>query len=149
MPFFKSTHNILLQVDQDEVFDINWMDSDKLVLPPKKDWDYGRELQIEDINIWEVLYESSGGVGVYAAWDPYAEFYLITYGLNPSNPLRFINDVGYSSKLMDTYYGQGAQEQVQQRMKELRIPFNLSKIWVEPEDMWLYTKKESLKIISY
>jgi hypothetical protein len=149
MPFFKSTHNILLQVDQDEVFDINWMDSDKLILPPKKDWDYGRELQIEDVSIWEVLYESSGGVGVYASWDPYAEFYLITYGFNPLNPLRFINNIGYSSKLIDTYYGQGAQEQVKNKMKELNIPFRLNEVWVEPENMWLYTKKEDLKIISY
>ena len=149
MPFFKSTHNILLQVDQDEVFDINWMDSDKLILPPKKDWDYGRELQIEDVSIWEVLYESSGGIGVYASWDPYAEFYLITYGFNSSNPLRVINNIGYSSKLIDTYYGQGAQEQVQNKMKELGIPFRLNELWVEPEDMWLYTKKEDLKIISY
>jgi hypothetical protein len=38
MPIFKFAHNTLTTPWEDEVFDSNWMDSDKLVLPPKKDW---------------------------------------------------------------------------------------------------------------
>ena len=49
MPFFKSTYNILKRPDEDEVFDPNWMDSDTLKLPKHKEWDYGRQMYIEDV----------------------------------------------------------------------------------------------------
>jgi hypothetical protein len=124
MPIFKSTQNIF--TDNGEVFDPNWMDSDKLILPPKEPWDYKREMNIEDVDVWELVYEQGGGVGVYAAWHPYAEFYLIRTGWwnAPDN--------------IETYYGAGAQKLVQKRMKELGMRFNLHQHWVEPEDMWLY-----------
>lgn len=121
---FKSTHNIFK--DFGEVFESKWMDSNKIETPPNPEWDYSRELTIEDVDIWEVIYEQGGGVGVYAAWCPYAEFYLIRTGW-----WNVPNDI-------ETYYGSGAQQMVQKRMKELNIPFFTNKIWVEPEDMWLY-----------
>lgn len=136
MPIFKSTHNILSKPWEDEVFDQNWMDSNKLVLPPKKDWDYARPLQIEDVNIWEIIFERGGGWGLYASWDPYAEFYLLTTG---STNLSTNNKV---HKSMETYYGAGVQKHLINRLKELNIPINLNKIWVEPEDMWLYKEPE-------
>ena len=120
MPFFKSTYNILKVVDSDEVFNENWMDSNSIVLPPGKDWDYSRELQIEDIDIWEVIYEAGGGWGVYAAWDPYAEFYLITTGTDAKYNRSTVNKNGainYTDKFFETYYGKGAQKNVQKRMK--------------------------------
>ena len=121
---FKSTQNIFK--DFGEVFDPNWMDSDKVIYPPKYDWDYQRELQIEDVDIWEVIYEQSGGVGVYVAWCPYAEFYLIRTGW-----CNVPNDI-------ETYYGPGSQKAVQRRMNELKIPYNTNQVWVKPEDMYLY-----------
>jgi len=129
MPIFKTTKDIFKTPWEDELFDENWMDSDKLVLPPKLNWDYARELQIEDVDIWEVIYQQGGGVGVYASWSPYAEFYLIT--------LPFFK---YRENGFETYYGPGAQEAVQIRMRELNIPFSLNEVWVENEDMWLYQK---------
>lgn len=127
MPRFKSTQNIF--TDFLEVFDENWMNYSTLQLPPKIDWDYSRPLQIEDIDIWEVIYEQGGGVGVYAAWSPYAEFYMIRMGW-------YLESKGYGS---ETYYGPGAVEKVIARCQELNIPLPINKIWVEPEDMWLYT----------
>ena len=121
---WKSTANIFL--DFGEVFESKWMDSNKIETPPHPEWDYSRELQIDDVDIWEVIYEQGGGVGVYAAWCPYAEFYLVRTGW-----WNVPNDI-------ETYYGPGAQKQVQKRMKELEIPFVLNEHWVEPEDMWLY-----------
>jgi hypothetical protein len=121
---FKSTHNIFK--DFGEVFETKWMDSNKVETPPNPAWDYSRELTLEDVDIWEVIYEQGGGVGVYASWCPYAEFYLVRTGW-----WNVPNDI-------ETYYGAGAQEMVQKRMKELNIPFFTNKIWVEPEDMWLY-----------
>jgi hypothetical protein len=128
MPFFKTTKNILTTPWEDELWDDNWMDSDKVVLPPNSNWDYHRELQIEDVSIWEVLYQQGGGIGIYAAWDPYAEFYLITQ-----------HNFSIRTNAIETYYGPDAQKLVEKRAKELKVPpLTKYKIWVEPEDMWLY-----------
>lgn len=133
MPIFKSTHNILNVTDEDEVFNDNWMDSDKLFLPPTKTWDYSRELKIEDVDIWEVLYEASGGFGIYASWEPYAEFYMFRVGWNLE---RFGHGI-------ETYYGPGSGLLVYKRAKELGIELHPKKIWVEDQDAWLYKQPES------
>jgi hypothetical protein len=130
MPIFRSTKDILITPWEDEVFDPNWMDSDTLKLPPKKDWDYTRELKIENVNIWEVIAERGGGCGVYASWDPYAEFYMITPGW-------LLKSQNYG---VETYYGAGAQEQVKKRMRHYGLHVPEFKVWVEPADMWLYEK---------
>lgn len=131
MPFFKTTKDILITPWEDELWDDNWMDSDKLKLPPTYQWDYSRELQIEDIEIWEVLYQATGGIGVYAAWLPYAEYYMITTGWEMAK-------IGMG---IETYYGKGAQQKVAQKMQEMGIPFATYKVWVNNEDMWLYTNE--------
>jgi hypothetical protein len=131
MPIFKTTKDILKNPWEDELFNPNWMDSDKLQLPPKREWDYKRELYLEDVNIWEVLFHQGGGIGVYAAWDPYAEFYLITL------PYFIIKE-----NSIETYYGVGAQNRVRRRAKEFGINLSSNEIWVEPEDMWLYQDPE-------
>ena len=123
---FKSTQNIFK--DFSEVFDPNWMDSNKIITPPKKDWDYKRPMQIEDVNIWEVIYEQGGGLGIYASWDPYAEFYMIRVGW-------FLEQQGYGAEL---YYGPGSMDKMIIRAKELGITISTHKEWVEPEKMWLY-----------
>lgn len=124
MPIFKTTQNIFYTPWEDELFDENWMDSNTLILPPTKVWDYSRELKIEDIDVWEVLYEGGGGFGVYAAWEPYAEFYIIKNG--------------WQSEI-EVFYGKKASERVYKRCVELEIPVFLKKVWVEPENMWLYS----------
>jgi hypothetical protein len=126
MPRFKSTQNIFK--DFNEVFDPNWMDSSKLILPPKKEWDYSRELKIEDIDIWEVVLEHGGSFGLYAAWEPFAEFYMLRPGWN-------LELQGHG---VETYYGSGAQKKVLKRLKEFGIDLPTFETWVEPEDMWLY-----------
>jgi len=128
MPFFKTTKNIF--VDFGEYFDSNWMNSDTLVLPPKKEWDYKRELTVEDVDFWETIYESSG-YAVYAAYSPYAEFYLIKIppqqNLLPGQWAPF-----------ETYYGPGAMNKVVNRMKQLGVPVIFKKHWVDSKDLWLY-----------
>ena len=136
MPVFKSTYNILKKPDEDEVFDPNWMDSDTLILPPKTNWGYAREMQIEDVNIWECLYEQSGGLGLYASWDPYAEFYMITKQWHSMLPNQ-----------LEFYYGANASMTAYKRAKELGMPVHLNTHWVEPEDMWLYQPKEIVDLV--
>ena len=133
MPTFKTTENIFKI--NGELFDENWMDADKLVLPPTQKWDYKRKLYIEDIDIWEVICEP-WNYGVYAAWLPYAEFYMIT---NQKN----FNDKAWNENYIpqfhiETFYGPGSDKEVQQRMSDLGISFIRRKKWVDVEDMWLY-----------
>ena len=103
MPRFKSTQNILK--DNNEYYDANWFDKPFLELPPNPKWDNKRELQIEDIDIWEVLAEMSGPTGIYAAWMPYAEFYMIVK----------------QGKIDSTYYGEGSDKYAAKRADELGI----------------------------
>jgi hypothetical protein len=137
MPQFKSTHNILKKSDEDEVFDPSWMDSDSLKLPPTKDWDYKRELKVKDVDIWEVIYEGHGACGVYAAWRPYAEFYMIRVGW-------YLESQGHG---VETYYGPGSQNLVTKRMIELGYPVNLEKVWVDSDKVWLYNQPDQDKIV--
>lgn len=137
MPFFKTTHNILTKPWEDELFNPNWMDSDKIQLPPSVEWDYSRELKIEDVDIWEVIYEQGGAVGLYAAWMPYAEFYMLRVGWWEEK-----NGHG-----IETYYGPGAQEKVIKRVKQLNLPIQIHKKWVPDSDMWLYKNQKPKKLI--
>lgn len=136
MPQFKTTYNILTKYDEDELFDPNWMDSDKLILPLNSKWDYKREMLIEDVNIWEVIYQGSNGLGVYAAYDPYAEFYMVTTGL--SKHIRMFGLFQYSGREVETFYGKNSEARVIKKMKELSIPFSLQPRWVDPDDMHLF-----------
>lgn len=129
MPIFKTTKDIILTPWQDELFDENWMNSDKLILPETQKWDYSREMKIEDVDIWEQIYFQSGGTGLFAAWMPYAEFYLV------------INNIYWRQNKengIETYYGRNSGKLAYKRCLELGMPVKINKIWVEPEDMWLY-----------
>lgn len=105
MPRFKTTEMILKGIE--EYFDENWMDTPFLSLPQHEHWDHSRPLQIEDIDLWEVLSEQGGMTGLYAAWLPYAEFYMITVNRN----------------IDSTYYGRGADEYAAKRCDELGIHY--------------------------
>jgi hypothetical protein len=126
MPFFKTTKNIF--VDHGEYFDSNWMNSDELILPPQKKWTYDREMTIDDVDLWELIYE--GKFGVYAAWSPYAEFYL----MRPTWELQ----VGSNHPIVETYYGPNAAKKVYDRCKELGVTLPLVKHWVESDELWLH-----------
>jgi hypothetical protein len=149
MPFFKSTYNILKKPDEDEVHNNNWFDTPFLQLPPSYPWDYKREMQIEDVDIWEVLVES-GPQGIYASWCPYAEFYLVVTGGDYRNQWHgTLNKItyNYNDKFWETYYGAGAQIKVRQKAKELNLPLNNFNIWVEEEKMWLYQEPKEFKTL--
>ena len=139
MPTFKTTENI--KSGFGEFYDENWMDSDTLVLPEKEDWPYDREMRMEDVNVWEVIAEP-WEYGIYAAWDPYAEFYVIRIDrdyINLENYKWQENvEKGVRNFEFETYYGPGAGKEVEKRMDQLGIKYILKSYWVEPEDMWLY-----------
>jgi len=136
MPFFKSTYNILKTPWEDEVFEPKWFESNKLILPPggpddpKHKWDYKRPMVIEDVDIWEQIYYQGGGLGLYAAWCPYAEFYMITHHL-----------VLYKKNAVETYYGPGAEEEAYKRALQLGMPIRKNQVWVEDDELWLHQKQ--------
>jgi hypothetical protein len=131
MPFFKTTKNIF--VDHGEYFDPNWMDSKTLVLPPKKNWDYKKEMKIEDVDIWELLYE--GKVGVYVAWSPYAEFYLI-------RPFYWAED---KQHFVTTFYGPNAAKDTYEYVKKMyNVELPITELWVENDDIRITHKDENL-----
>jgi len=117
MPFFKSNKNIF--TDHGEYFESKWMESDNIFLPPTTDWSYDRELQIDDIDLWEVIHEQN--FGIYAAWNPRAEFYMIM-------PFHWMIDRGYH---IETFYGLDAGLRTQKRAKELGMILPLHNYWVD------------------
>lgn len=144
MPRFKTTHDILKKSDQNEAFESSWFNSDKLVLPIKTKWDYSRDLHVEDVDYWEVLFESGGGIGFYAAWLPYAEFYLITTGYDVLNGPRFTDTnlktchIPYWDKTFETFYGPNAECHAVNRSKDFGILLQTTTIWIDDTDMWLH-----------
>jgi hypothetical protein len=122
MPFFKTTANIFK--DNGEYFDENWLEK-KYHLPEKTNWKYDKQIFIEDVDIWEIIHYNSHGPSVYAAWSPYAEYYIIVHP--------------YFSKLpLEEYYGEGCQVKLQKRMTDLNVPFSTNLIWVENEMLKFY-----------
>lgn len=137
MAVYKTNYNIFKAPWEDELFNENWMDKDLPYAPPTVDWDYKREMRIEDVEIWEQIYYASGGIGLYAAYLPYAEFYMITGQWIVERPSN-----------IECFYGPGAMEAAYKRAKELGMPISLKTQWVDDKDMWLYQKSsDKSKII--
>ncbi len=74
---WKATQHLLGWRQDGEVFDPNWMDYDTVQTPPSVPWSKSRPIRFEDVDVWEVICEESGPIGVYAAWCPYAEYYIV------------------------------------------------------------------------
>lgn len=125
MPSFKTSKNLF--VDFGVLYDANAYDKPFLDLPPSPRWGYDRDMRIEDVDIWEVISEGGGGYGVYAAWCPYAEFYMIRYGHE-----------------IETFYqskpdGEPVLPHVQKRLDELGMWYPGKKII--PNQIALYDEK--------
>lgn len=126
MPFFKTTNNIFK--DYQEYFDENWMDSDKLKIPPAHKWTYDREMTIEDVDLWEVIYE--GNFGIYASYSPQAEFYMIF-------PYYWMLQGGHQ---IETFYGKDAANRTWARAKELGITLPVTEYWLASDEYEKYMK---------
>ena len=88
-----------------------------------------KELKIEDVQIWEQIYFESGGTGLYAAWDPYAEMYLITKNLHAKD---------LENRYTEIFYGKNAGNRAYKKAIDLGMPIVVNKVWVEDEEMWKY-----------
>lgn len=126
MPRFKSTVDIF--VTKDEFFNTFWMDSNKVIVPPTKPWTYDREMQIEDVDLWEVIWEASGGLGVFASYLPFGEFWLVCNGWGTDG----------STPTYQTFYGAGAEKKVRAIMDQRGWTYAIQKYWVDDDKLWLY-----------
>jgi hypothetical protein len=106
---FKSTY---------EIINDPWKEkTDEVVskLPPA--WTKEIPISIEDVTIWEQIYHQPGNIGIYVAWSPYTEFYLIAYDLFTK-----------TSAGIKTFIGPDAVAQVQKIASDLNITLPESRI---------------------
>lgn len=134
MPVFRSNQDIF-KTGTTEVVESSWFNGNKIQLPKTGKWDYKRELQVDDVDVWEAIYEDSWGLGIYASYVPYAEFYMI----------KHVDHAGIN--VLDTFYGAGSQNDIMKFMVENNIPFSTHDVWVDDEDLWLYNPPEDKKTI--
>lgn len=80
MPRWKTTEQIVNLSKDGEFFDENWMNYDRIwqYAPQPIPWKENRPIKFEDVDLWEVITEISGPIGVYAAYHPYDEYYIVT-----------------------------------------------------------------------
>lgn len=81
MPRWKTTEQITKPSKDGEVFDDNWMNYNSIFqyMPEPVQWIEKRAPRLDEIDIWEVITEMSGPIGVYGAWQPHAELYVVTH----------------------------------------------------------------------
>lgn len=116
MPIFKTNSDIFVTFGE-ESFIEDYMNHDKPIYPPTRPWTNERPMQIEDVDLWEVLYEQGGGTGLYISWCPYAEFYMVL-----------------NNHSVDTFYGQREFPRLIKHLNQIGIPYNIKNINVD-EDM--------------
>jgi len=90
------------------------------VTPASTLWNDQKNIEISDIQMWEQIYYKGAHVGIYAAWNPRVEFYLISYNLFLHLPQG-----------IKTFYGPDAKRHVWKFAKDLNVILPVNKIWVE------------------
>ena len=86
-------------------------------IPLYNKWNYADILDISKVKIWEQLYHDPGNIGLFAAWNPYIEYYIIVN-------YPFLN-TNYG---IITYYGEDACRDVVNHMREISVNFEVSRI---------------------
>ena len=109
MPAFKTTRSIFNSPWAEELEDFTTNLKNQPV-PPNSPWNESRQIELKDIKLWEQIYYSSGNIGIYAAWDPYAEFYMIVFNLLINTPAG-----------IEIYYGPTAADDVWLRAKQFGV----------------------------
>lgn len=127
MPRWKTTQNLLGVHHDGEYFDENWMNYDKLsqYAPKIIPWDGSRPIRFEDVDIWEVISEWTGLCGVYAAYMPYAEYYIVMNHW----------------KIVAEFEGYMANERLEQYLIEHNITYPKTNISPTPSNQRVVNKK--------
>ena len=133
MPRWKTTENILHLSKDGEFFDENWMNYTSIdqYMPPNPPWEQKRLIKFEDVDLWEVIWERGGPLGIYAAWCPYAPYFVV---LNKWS-------------VVAEFWGIEGEKLLHKYMIENDIPISLNKIWVEEDNISSYTNNTDNKLI--
>jgi hypothetical protein len=83
-------------------------------LPIKEEWLEKTSPVFEDIKLWEQLHFEPGNLGLYIAYNPYVELYLIVFNL-------------LSTETKEIFY---SAEQTKERLEEFGVTLNLGKLWM-------------------
>jgi len=111
MPIFKKTSDIQPWAD-DTAYQTQ-------SLPLKEEWLTTRLPSFSDIDTWEQIYYQPGNVGIYAAWSPYVELFIITHDL-------FLDQLAG----IEIFSGGDASENAKNRAKQLGIIVPTNTVWV-------------------
>jgi hypothetical protein len=127
MPRWKVTEQILNLSKDGEFFDENWMNYDRIwqYAPEPIPWDSTRPIRFEDVDLWEVITEMSGPIGVYAAYQPYDEYYVVTKNW----------------KVWQEFEGWMANERLEQFLINNNIPYPASNKSITPPENQVVEKK--------
>jgi hypothetical protein len=133
MPRWKSTEQILSLSKDGEVFDENWMNYDSIYqyMPINPEWKEHRPIRFEDVDIWEVIVELSGPIGVYAAWCPYSHYFVVT------NRWTIVKE----------FWGIQGEKDLKKYLTEINVPFSTNKIWVDEDVVQHYINPTENKLI--
>lgn len=82
------------------------------------DWDYSRTPCFEDIVYWEPIYYCPGAIGVYAALQPYVEFYIIVHNLYCDQTQTY-----------ETFFGNSAGQDIFKRLQSLGVTLDQQYTW--------------------
>ena len=111
MPVFKTT---------DEILTNRWeVGQETTNFPRRHQWIKTRIVEFSDITTWEQIYFQPGNIGIYAAWSPYVEMYVITYNLLDHYTV---------------YFGEDAGKTVFQTAHKLGITLPINHVWVPQND---------------
>jgi hypothetical protein len=105
-----------------QILDTIWDHTSRVgssTLPHKEPWNSDRVIDVEDVLLWEQLYYQEGHVGIYAAWNPYDEFYIIVHNLFLDSPAG-----------IEKFRGVDASDQIYSRAAELGIELSASDKWI-------------------
>lgn len=126
MPRWKTTQSLLS--DDREYFDENWMNYESIdqYSPKGKIWNEKRKIQFQDVDLWEIISEWGGPGGIYAAWSPYAHYFIVIHNY----------------QLVHEFWGISGEKELQKFMKKNNIPFSKNKVWIEDCEMKYYLSED-------
>jgi len=111
---FKSSYQILNNPWKQDTPNI---DPNPKMTPPYNNWDCKQPITFDDVKLWEQIFYMPGNLGVYGAWDPYAEFYVIVYNLFANEPYG-----------IETFIGPSASNEIAKKLISLGIDISTKEI---------------------
>ena len=117
---FKTTEQILNEPCQPSFLNVVLPAIKFEVAPPSVPLDSSKEIELADIKLWELVYYKGLHIGIWAAWNPRAEFYIVTYNM-------FL-DIPQGTQI---FSGPDAKRQIWKLAKELNVTLPINKVWVD------------------